>query len=155
MHSLAPRSTLAGKRGTGIMKGLEQIGTRAYFRPTGVLTLAQGLALVAAAIRAARDLGVADMLVDTTGASGFASPNAFERYELGTSWADAAGPHLAVAFVIRPEMIDPQKLGAVVAQNRNAIVDVFGSEAEALAWLDARVRPVHQNRRQRNRLDGD
>jgi hypothetical protein len=30
-----------------------------------------------------------------------------------TSWnvlADAAGPHLAVAFVIRPEMIDPQKL---------------------------------------------
>ena len=155
MQTLAPRSTLAGKRGTGIMKGLEQIGTRAYFRPTGVLTLAQGLALIAAAIRAARDLGVADMLVDTTGASGFASPNAFERYELGTSWADAAGPHLALAFVIKSEMIDPQKLGAVVAQNRNAVVDVFSTEAEALAWLDARARPLHLNRRERKRVDED
>jgi len=153
MQTLAPRSTLAGKRGTGIMKGLEQIGTRAYFRPTGVVTLAQGLALVAAAIRAARDLGVADMLVDTTGASGFATPNAFERYELGTSWADAAGPHLTLAFVIKSEMIDPQKLGAVVAQNRNAIVDVFSTEAEALAWLDARVRPLHVNHRERKRAD--
>ena len=153
MHSLAPRSTLAGRPGMGIMKGLEQIGTRAYFRPVGVFTLAQGMAAVAAAIRAARDLGLVDMLVDVTGASGFASPNAFERYELGTAWADAAGPNLAVAFVARPELIDPQKIGAVVAQNRNAVADVFSSEAEALAWLDARVRPVHHNRRQRNRVD--
>lgn len=153
MQSLALRSTLAGKPGMGIMKGLEQIGTRAYFRPVGVFTLAQGMALVAAAIRAARDLGLADMLVDITGASGFAPPNAFERYELGTTWADSAGPNLALAFVVRPELIDPQKIGAVVAQNRNAIVDVFSSEADALAWLDARVRPVHHNRRHRNHMD--
>ena len=27
-----------------------------------------------------------------------------------------------------------------MAQNRNAIVDVFTNEADALAWLDARLR---------------
>jgi hypothetical protein len=147
MHSQASRSTLAGKSGTGCMKGLEQIGTRAFFRPAGTMTVEQGVRLVADAIRAARVLRLDDMLVDITGATGFGPPGVFERYEMGASWASAAGAHFCVAIVSRPELIDPQKIGTVVAQNRNAIIDVFNNEADALAWLDARLGATYRGRR--------
>jgi len=41
--------------------------------------------------------------------------------------------------VTREEIIDPQKIGVLMAQNRGVSGDVFGSETEALAWLDARL----------------
>ena len=43
-----------------------------------------------------------------------------------------------MAIVARPELIDPQKIGVLMAQNRGATGDVFTTEAAALAWLDAR-----------------
>lgn len=129
------------------MKGVEQIGTRAFYRPAGTMTVEQGVRMVADAIRAARELRLDDMLVDITGATGFGSPGVFERYEMGASWASAAGSNFCVAIVSRPELIDPQKIGTVVAQNRNAIVDVFSNEVDALAWLDARLGATYRGRR--------
>jgi hypothetical protein len=129
------------------MKGLEQIGTRAFYRPAGTVTLEQAVRMVANAVRAARELRTADMLVDTTGLTGFGSPGVFDRYEIGASMASAAGSQFSLALVCRPELIDSQKIAAVVAQNRNALVDVFGSEAEALAWLDARLGSTYRGRR--------
>jgi hypothetical protein len=41
--------------------------------------------------------------------------------------------------VARAEIIDPQKIGAMMAQNRGANGDVFTSEMDALAWLDTRI----------------
>jgi hypothetical protein len=41
-------------------------------------------------------------------------------------------------MVARPELIDPEKIGVLMAQNRGATGDVFTTEAAALAWLDAR-----------------
>ena len=40
-------------------------------------------------------------------------------------------------MVARPELIDPEKIGVLMAQNRGASGDVFTTEAAALAWLDA------------------
>lgn len=120
------------------MDHLEFIGTRGYFRPAGQVTVEQAIDLVAEAIRTARAQGLNDILVDTTGLSGFGNPGVIARYSLGSAWAAAAGSQFIVAVVVRRELIDPQKIGAVVAQNRNAILDVFPSEAEALAWLNAR-----------------
>ncbi len=38
-----------------------------------------------------------------------------------------------------PEIIDPQKIGVLMAQNRGVNGDVFTNETDALAWLDARI----------------
>ena len=133
------------------MKDFEHIGTRAYFRPTGQVTLDGAIKLFAEAIRAARALHLADMLVDATRLSGLGNPDAFARYALGTSWAVEAGSQLCVAVVARPEVVDSQKLGAVVAQNRHAIGNVFVREDEAIRWLDqvsvrlARPGPARQD----------
>ena len=40
-------------------------------------------------------------------------------------WAKSAGPSLRVALVARPELIDPQKIGVLMRQNRGVSGDVF------------------------------
>ncbi len=56
-----------------------------------------------------------------------------------TKWVKCVRTFLRVAFVARPEHIDSQKIGMLIAQNRGLSADVFASEAAALAWLDARL----------------
>ncbi|HEX5162011.1 MAG TPA: hypothetical protein VFV88_09825 [Steroidobacteraceae bacterium] len=152
MQTLVPRSTLAAKPGMGTMKGLEQIGSRGFYRLAGAVTVQEGVELVANAIRAAREFGLVDMLVDVTETTGYGAPNTFDRYQMGAVWADAAGPDFNVAMVARAELIDPQKIGVLVAQNRQAMADVFATEAEALKWLEARQRQ-RQRRRPHDRPD--
>jgi hypothetical protein len=103
----------------------------------------------------ARDLGLADLLVNTTGLSGFAPPSVFARYAMATKWAQSAGAALRTALVARPELIDPQKIGALMVQNRGAIGDVFASEPEALLWLDARLGPGQRTPSFLNRARGE
>ena len=86
----------------------------------------------------ARSLGLHDLLVNTTGFTGFPPPSIFARHALAVKWAESAGSGLIVAMVARPELIDPEKIGVLMAQNRGATGDVFHTEAAALAWLDAR-----------------
>ena len=118
------------------MKHLEQIGTRAFYRPTGQVTTDRAIELLTQAIRAARALDLADMLVDATQLTGLGNPDVFARYALGAAWAAEAGSQLCVAVVARPELIDHQKIAAVVAQNRHAFANVFDNEQEATRWLD-------------------
>jgi hypothetical protein len=123
------------------MDSFEQIGTRGYYRPIAHVSFEQAVDMVAEAIVKARELGLADMLVNTTGFTGFTPPSVFGRYALATKWAQSAGSSLRVAMVARPELIDPQKIGVLMMQNRGGTGDVFPNEAEALAWLDARLGP--------------
>jgi hypothetical protein len=58
-----------------------------------------------------------------------------ERFDIATEWAMAAKGAIKIALVLRPDMIDPQRFGTTVARNRGLHLDVFASEAEALAWL--------------------
>jgi hypothetical protein len=85
-----------------------------------------------------RSLELADLLVNTAGLVGFPHPDVFARYQLASKWAESAGAALKVAIVARPELIDPQKIGVLMAQNRGVTGDVFTNEAAAIAWLDAR-----------------
>jgi hypothetical protein len=119
------------------MEHFEQIGARGYYRPVAQVTFEQAIDLVAAAMSHARSLGLTDVLVNTTGLAGFAPPSVFARYAMSTRWAQTAGSSLRVAMVARPEIIDPQKIGVLMMQNRGGLVDVFVSESDALAWLDA------------------
>jgi hypothetical protein len=122
------------------MKDFEQVGTRGFYRPIAHVTFEQAVDLVAEAMATARELNLADLLVNTTGLTGFTAPSVFARYAMAGKWTQSAGA-LRVAMVARPELIDPQKIGVLMVQNRGGIADVFAGEADALAWLDARLGP--------------
>jgi len=119
------------------VNGFEVVGTRGFFRPHGEITFEQGIELLVQAIRHARALGLADMVLNTLGLTGFQHPGVFDRYALTTQCAQSAGAALRLVFVARLELIDFQKIGVLIAQNRGATIDIFATETEALAWLDA------------------
>jgi hypothetical protein len=116
----------------------EQVGTRAFYRPSGSASFEQAVDLVASAMVAARDVGCVDLLVSVYGLTSIQPPTVFARYDLAVKWARSAGSKLRVAMVAPPELIDPEKIGILMAQNRGVIGDVFTNEAEAIAWLNAR-----------------
>jgi len=117
----------------------EQIGKRGFYRPSARVSFEQAVEMVAGAMREARSLGLIDLLVNTKGLVGFGQPSIFARHTLAVEWARAAGTNLRVAVVARAELIDPQKIGVLMAQNRGVTGDVFTNEAEALAWLDSHL----------------
>jgi hypothetical protein len=73
------------------------------------------------------------LLIDTTGYDVKAS--AIDRFFLGTSSQIFACHRIKVAFVSRPEQIDPQKFGVLVARNRGVTVEVFTDFQDAEEWL--------------------
>jgi len=120
------------------LANFEQVGKRGFYRPIGNVTFERAVDLVAEAMRLARSLGLHDLLVNTTGFTGFPPPSIFARHALAVKWAESGGSGLIVAMVARADLIDPEKIGVLMAQNRGATGDVFSTEAAALAWLDAR-----------------
>jgi hypothetical protein len=118
----------------------EQIGTRGFYRPRGYATFEQAVDLVADAMVLARASNCVDLLVSVHGISGLQPPSVFARYDLAVKWARSAGSQLRVAMVTPAELIDPEKIGLLMAQNRGVTGEVFTSEAAAIAWLDARQR---------------
>jgi hypothetical protein len=117
----------------------ESVGSRGFYRPVGIVTFEQAVDMIARAMSCSRERGLADLLANTNGLSGFAPPSTFARYALAVKWAEAAGGALRVALVTRAELIDPQKIGVLMAQNRGVNGDVFTTETAALEWLDARI----------------
>jgi hypothetical protein len=121
------------------MTGFEIVATRGFYHPVGRVTFEQGVELITQALLRARALGLDDIVVNITGLKGFEPPGVFERYDMVTKWVKCVRTFLRLAFVARPEYIDAQKIGMLIAQNRGLSADVFASEAAALAWLDARL----------------
>jgi hypothetical protein len=111
----------------------ERRGSRGFYRPVGVVTFEQAIGLVAESMRHARAEGLVDLLVNTQGFTGFPTPSTFARYSLAVKWAESAGESLRVALVTGPEIMDPQKIGVLMAQNRGVNGDVFTNETDALA----------------------
>jgi hypothetical protein len=120
------------------LANFEQVGKRGFYRPICSVTFERAVDMVTEAMHLSRSLGLSDLLVNTTGFTGFPPPSIFARHALAVRWAESAGSGLIVAMVARPELIDPEKIGVLMAQNRGATGDVFATEAAALAWLDAR-----------------
>jgi len=58
-----------------------------------------------------------------------------ERYDMGMIGSRLVSHVGRVAVLMSPEVIDPEKFGVQVAQNRGLHVDNFTDRAEALAWL--------------------
>ena len=110
---------------------------RGIYRPVGSVSFDETVALVRAAIAAARSNQVRSLLVNTTALTGFTSPDQFERFLAAVAWAEESRAGLHLALVARAEMIHPQKFGVLVAANRGLVSNIFTTEAEAHAWLDA------------------
>src|SRR5262245_7223926 len=113
-------------------------GGRGLYRPVGSVSFDEAVAWVRAAIAAACANQAGDLLVDTTALTGFPSPGTFQRFLAAVAWAEEAVGRLRLAMVARAEMIDPQKFGVTVAANRRLVSNIFTTEAEARAWLDAK-----------------
>ena len=121
------------------IRDFEQLGKRGFYRPSARVSFEQAIEMVAGVMREARTLGLQDLMVNTKGLVGFGQPSIFARHTLAVEWARAAGTNLRVAVVARAELIDPQKIGVLMAQNRGVVGDVFTNEAEAIAWLDSQL----------------
>jgi hypothetical protein len=119
------------------MPDLEVAGTRGFFRPAANLNFEGVLEMVAPVLRRARAMGVRDVLINTVNLTGFDPPQVYERFAMAMMLVDTAGSVMRVAVVARPEYIDPEKIGMFMFENRGGSGDVFETEAEALAWLDA------------------
>ena len=113
----------------------EILADHSIFRPTGQISLDHAVQLVTSAITFARKQHIRKLMVVTTGLTGFKPPDIVTRYFFIHEWARAAAARVCVAVVARPEMIDPQKFGVIVAANAGLISDVFESDEKALAWL--------------------
>jgi hypothetical protein len=123
---------------TNTLDRFEQVGRRGFYRPIATVSFERAVEIVAEGIRMARSLGLADLMVSTHGLTGFPPPSIFGRHELAVKWAEAAGGSgLYVALVARAELIDPEKIGVLMAQNRGVSGDVFTTEVAAIAWLDS------------------
>jgi hypothetical protein len=117
----------------------EQVGKRGYYRPIGDFPFEKGVGMVADAMVYARKNGMTELFADVRELqAAFSSISIFDRYAMAVRWADCVGPNLRVVLVARPEMLDPDKIALLMAQNRNATGEVFTDELEALAWLDGR-----------------
>ena len=124
-----------------VMEHFEQVGSRGFYRPVTQVSFEQAIDTIANGILTARELGLADLMANSTGLTGFAPPSVFARHSMALKWAQSAGSTLRVALVARIELIDPQKIGVLMYQNRGGNGEVFTNETDALAWLDARLGP--------------
>jgi len=113
----------------------------ALYRPVGRVSFDEVIARVRAAIAVACSKQAADLLVDTTALTGFPPPDTFQRFVAVTAWAEEARGRLRMAMVARAEIIDPKRFGVTVAANRGLVSNIFTTEAEARAWLEAQRDP--------------
>jgi len=114
----------------------------AVYRPVAQVPPEEVVRLIGEAIRSARERGLPRLLVVTTGfAPVLSQPSAAFRYQVASAWAEAAARRVAVAMVVRPELIDPTKFFTTSAGFAGMTYETFLTEDEARAWL-AGVRPA-------------
>lgn len=108
----------------------------AYYRlgdPRGFRRTVQD---VSSAISMAREQGLHKLLVViTTEAINYEPPGVGERHAMVREWAEAAEGMVAIAVVVPPTYIDPEKFGVVTAANFGLAGNTFSNEAEATTWL--------------------
>jgi hypothetical protein len=74
------------------------------------------------------------LLLDVRAAA-FESPSIVDRMRMVRQWAEAADGRLRIVVVARPEFIDPERFGVVMARNFGLSVQVYEREEDAFAWL--------------------
>jgi hypothetical protein len=109
------------------------------FRPVGECNLAEAVELVKSAIARCRHQALPGLLVSARGLHGPSIPTLIDRFLAVEEWAEKADGRVAVALVVHPKYIHPQKFGVRVAADFGLTTDVFTSEVNASAWLAQEV----------------
>ena len=65
-----------------------------------------------------------------------------ERFRLGASALDFAGKLRKIAVIGRPDLMDRQRFGEMVARNRGINIRAFTSHDDAARWLLAEEPPT-------------
>jgi hypothetical protein len=107
----------------------------AHYFPTGEHSLEQTVEMIDGAIRYCRENKVGGLLVDISGVTGFPSPTLTDRFWFITKWAESSDGRVVLAIVTREEMIDPDRMGITIANNRGLQCEVFTSKVSAFEWL--------------------
>lgn len=107
----------------------------AHYRLTGDHSLEQAVDNIDAAIVWCRENNVHRLLIDISEISGFPSPSVSDRFGFATSWSASARGTVKMAMIAPAHLIDTEKIGVTVAQNRGFMVEAFTDESEAIRWL--------------------
>lgn len=110
----------------------------AVFRVAGPVTAEAAAAIpedIVAAITAAREHRIHNLLVDISRLGAVDPPNVATRYFIIREWADVSRGMVRVALVAEASLLDPEKFSTLVAANLGFSYDSFASEPEAVAWL--------------------
>ena len=106
----------------------------ASFRPVGPTTMEGFLLLLDQARRACQEQGLTKLLVNATRLSHRPLMTA-DWFQWGSGLAVLWDRNIRLAMVARTDQIDPDRFGALVAQNRGLHYGLFTNEEEALGWL--------------------
>jgi hypothetical protein len=117
---------------------LERVGQRGIYRPIVSCGFEEALGLIGAALRWASEQKLTDMLINVSGLKGVKAISALMRYQMVMCWLENARG-LRIAWVAPADLIDPGRIGVLVAENRGLSGDVFTTESAAFKWLDARI----------------
>jgi hypothetical protein len=111
-------------------------GTRAFYRPRGIISPYLLVDLLVYVLQDVRARGRMEALINLSGITGFDSPDVDFRRWAVKRWAQAANGAVRVAFVLRPEYICPERTGIATAAQEGLHAHVCSDEREALEWLD-------------------
>lgn len=111
-------------------------GTRAFYRPRGIISPCLLVDLLCYVLQDIRAKGRMEALINLSGISGFESPDADFRRWAVKRWAQAAAGNIRVAFVLKPEFICPERTGIVTAAEEGLHAHVCATEHEATEWLN-------------------
>jgi hypothetical protein len=106
----------------------------ATFRPEGPITVADLLSLWQEALKVCRENAVTRLLIDHRKTT-HASLTTVDRFRFSEGLAAFWDREIRLVLLCRPDQIDPERIGVVVAANRGLQVSVVDSEAEALRHL--------------------
>lgn len=106
------------------------------YRLEGPRSFAQAVEDVDQCLREALASGIRRVLVDVRGLSGFAKPDVAARMSMVRRWAETAQGQLKVAVISRPEIIDEERFGVVMARSLAFDSDVFEREEDGRRWLE-------------------
>jgi len=121
------------------MSPLQVVEGIATFRIGGICRLPYAIALITSAIDQAFEAHHSCCLIDASELDGFGSPSVATRHQMVRAWAQVARGLVTCALVVRPEVIDAEKIGVIAARNRGMQCDVFDNVSDARDWLKIAV----------------
>jgi hypothetical protein len=109
----------------------------AWFVADGEGSLVEAVELISRAIVWSREKGADKLLFDCRRFAGVSIPTLIDRFLMIEDWAEASQGMVRVVLVVRAEYIQAHKFGVKVAVDFGLTANVFSSESDALAWLNA------------------